>query len=333
MTDRARRFTSTDLRDEKLISLGKLASGLAHELNNPASAAMRDAKSLPDALGAAEEASRDIVIAGLTPAQLKELDEVRNLLVASAPRQDMSGLALADREEIIAEWVEARNLENIPAEELARTTISIEILDRLAHTLRGESLGAALRWSAVGASARSLAEGIERAVTRIHALVASVKGFTHMDEAPLAAPVDIPGGLNDTVAILDGKARGKSVTISLTVAPDLPPIRGIGGEVNQIWMNLIDNAIDAAPERGHVEVTAAREGTCVVVRVIDDGSGIPADIQGRIFDPFFTTKPVGEGTGLGLDIVRRIVQWHDGEIDVDSRPGRTEFCVKMPVAV
>ncbi len=333
MTDRARRFTSTDLRDEKLVSLGKLASGLAHELNNPASAAMRDAKSLPDALGAAEEASRDIAIAGLTPAQLKELDEVRTLLVTSAPRQYMSGLALADREEIFAEWLEAHNLENIPTEELARTTISTEILDRLAHTLRGESLGAALRWIAVGASARSLAEGIERAVTRIHALVASVKGFTHMDEAPLAAPVDIPRGLNDTVAILDGKARGKSVTISLTVAPDLPPIRGIGGEVNQIWMNLIDNAIDAAPERGHVEVTAAREGTCVVVRVIDDGSGIPADIQGRIFDPFFTTKPVGEGTGLGLDIVRRIVQWHDGEIDVDSRPGRTEFCVKMPVAV
>jgi signal transduction histidine kinase len=209
--------------------------------------------------------------------------------------------------------------------------MTIEVLDRLARLLDVDSLAPALRWIAGGASARFLAYDIERAVTRIHALVASVKGFTHMDEAPVAAPVDIPRGLIDTVAILDGKARGKSVSISLTVAPDLPPIRGIGGEINQVWMNLIDNAIDAAPERGRVDVTARQEGTCVVVRVTDDGVGISADILENIFDPFFTTKPVGEGTGLGLDIVRRIVQWHSGEIEVDSRPGRTEFCVKMPV--
>jgi signal transduction histidine kinase len=332
MTDRARRFTSTDLRDEKLISLGKLASGLAHELNNPASAAMRDAKSLPDVLDAIEGAARNLAGAGLASAQLKELDEVRNLLLTSAPQPYMSGLALADREEDFVEWLEDHDLNGVPAEDLARTTISIEVLDRLAHTLHVDHLVPALRWIAGGANARSIAHDIERAVTRIHALVASVKGFTHMDEAPVAGPVDIDRGLNDTIAILNGKARGKSVTISLTVTPDLPPIRGIGGEVNQIWMNLIDNAIDAAPERGHVDVTAAQEGTCVVVRVIDDGAGIPVDIQERIFDPFFTTKPVGEGTGLGLDIVRRIVQWHNGEIEVDSRSGRTEFCVKMPVA-
>ena len=331
MTDRARRFTSTDLRDEKLISLGKLASGLAHELNNPASAAMRDAKSLPGALGETEEAARNLAGAGLTSAQLKELYLVRNLLLTSAPQPYMSGLALADREEAILEWLEDHDLEGVPAEELARTPITLEVLDTVARMLHGDGLGPALRWIAGGASARFLAYDIERAVTRIHALVASVKGFTHMDEAPVAVPVDIPRGLVDTVAILDGKARGKSVTIGLTVAPDLPPIRGIGGEINQIWMNLIDNAIDAAPVRGQVDVTARQEGTCVVVRVTDDGVGIPADILENIFDPFFTTKPGGEGTGLGLDIVRRIVQWHSGEIEVDSRPGRTEFCVKMPV--
>jgi signal transduction histidine kinase len=332
MTDRARRFTSTDLRDEKLISLGKLASGLAHELNNPASAAMRDAKSLSDALGVAEEAARSLAAAELTSAQLKELDEVRKLLQTSSPQPYMSGMALADREEAIVEWLEHHDLDGVAAEELARTTLTTEILDRLARTLQRDSLGAALRWIAGGANARALACDIERAVSRIHALVASVKGFTHMDQAPVAAPVDVSRGLNDTVSILDGKARGKSVAISLTLSPDLPPIHGIGGEVNQIWMNLIDNAIDAAPERGHVEVTAVQEGTCVVVRVMDDGGGIPEDIRERIFDPFFTTKPVGGGSGLGLDIVRRIVQWHNGEIEVDSRPGRTEFCVKMPVA-
>jgi len=332
MIDRARRFTSTDLRDEKLISLGKLASGLAHELNNPASAAMRDAKSLPDALGVAEEAARSLAAAGLTSAQLKEVDEVRSLLMTSAPQPYISGLALADREEAILEWLEDHDLDGVPAEELARTTMSTEVLDRLARTLNGNGLRAALHWIAGGANARALAHDIERAVTRIHALVASVKGFTHMDQAPVAAPVDVASGLNDTVAILDGKARGKSVRISLTVAPGLPPIRGIGGEVNQIWMNLIDNAIDAAPEHGHVDVTATQEGTSVVVRVVDNGTGIPADIVERIFDPFFTTKPVGGGTGLGLDIVRRIVQWHNGEIEVVSSPGRTEFCAKMPVS-
>jgi signal transduction histidine kinase len=332
MTDRARRFTSTDLRDEKLISLGKLASGLAHELNNPASAAMRDAKSLPDVLDTIEGAARDLAGAGLASAQLKELDEVRNLLLSSAPQTYMSGLALADREEAFVEWLEDHDLEGVPAEDLARTTMTVEVLDRLAHTLHADHLPPALRWIAGGANVRSIAHDIERAVTRIHALVASVKGFTHMDEAPVAGPVDIPRGLNDTAAILDGKAREKSVMIALTVTPGLPPVHGIGGEVNQIWMNLIDNAIDAAPERGHVDVTAVQEGTCVVVRIVDDGAGIPADIRERIFDPFFTTKPVGEGTGLGLDIVRRIVQWHSGEIEVESRPGRTEFCVKMPVA-
>ncbi len=259
MTDRARRFTSTDLRDEKLISLGKLASGLAHELNNPASAAMRDAKSLPDALGIAEEAARSLAGAQLTPVQLKELDEVRSLLMTSAPQPYVSGLALADREEALVEWLEDHDLDGVPTEELARTTITIEVLDRLARTLQEDSLEAALRWIAGGANARSLAFDIERAVTRIHALVASVKGFTHMDQAPVATPVDVSRGLNDTVAILDGKARGRSVTITLTVTPDLPPILGIGGEVNQVWMNLIDNAIDAAPDRGQVEVTAVQE--------------------------------------------------------------------------
>jgi len=331
MTDRARRFTSNALRDEKLISLGKLASGLAHELNNPASAAKRDAKSLAGALEAAEEAARDVAAANLSSAQLKELDEVRALLVASA-RTHLSGLALADREEAIADWLEDHDIHNVPPEELARTTITIEVLDRLARALQGGSLAAGLRWIAGGASARSLAYDIDRAATRIHALVASVKGFTHMDRAPVAEAVDIRRGLEDTVALLDGKAEEKSIAIALTVPPDLPTIFGVVVEINEIWMNLIDNALDAAPARGHVDVKAAQEGASVIVRVVDDGAGIPADIQEKIFDPFFTTKSVGKGTGLGLDIVRRIVQSHNGDIEMASRPGRTEFCVKLPLS-
>jgi signal transduction histidine kinase len=331
MTDRARRFTSTALRDEKLISLGKLASGLAHELNNPASAAIRGAKSLADSLNAAEEAARDVAAAGLTSAELNELDEVR-VLLATSPRALLSGLALSDREETISNWLVDHGIHRVSPEDLARTTITIEVLNTLARALRGESLSAGLRWIAGGASARSLAYDIDRAATRIHALVNSVKGFTHMDRAPVTEPIDIHRGLDDTIALLEGKAEENSVAITLTVPPDIPAVHGVGVELNQVWMNLIDNALDAAPHQGRVEVTSKQQGTCVLVRVVDDGPGIPPDILEKIFDPFFTTKPVGEGTGLGLDIVRRIVNSHNGEIDVESRPGRTEFCVKLPLS-
>lgn len=333
MTDRARRFTSSDLRDEKMISLGKLASGLAHELNNPASAAMRDAKSLAGALTTAEEAARALGAAGLTGAQLSELDAVREICVNGTQLAPLSGLALADREEAIAAWLSAHGVSEGPAEELARTPVTNEALDRLAASLPGSTLETALHWIAGGCAARSLVVGIERAATRIHGLVAAVKGFTHMDRAQAQEPVDLHRGIADTMAILGGKAASKSVDIKLEIAPDLPVIQGISAEINQIWMNLIDNAIDAAPDRGHVVVTASHAGTNLIVSVSDNGPGIPPGIRENIFEPFFTTKPVGKGTGLGLDIVRRIVEWHGGEIELKSDPGHTEFRVSFPLAM
>jgi signal transduction histidine kinase len=332
MLDRARRFTSTDLRDEKTIALGKLAAGLAHELNNPASAAVRDAKSLAAALNAAEEAARGLGAAGLTGTQMAELEAVRDLCMTSVNHPAQSGLVLSDREDAITDWLESNAIDTPLAEDLAKTPVTIDALDRLSRVLRGPTLDAALRWIAGGCTARSLVVDIERATSRIHALVAAVKGFTHMDRALDQEPVDIPRGLADTVALLDGKAKAKSVAITLNIEPDLPPIPGISVEINQIWMNLVDNAIDAAPAPGHVNVTALREGGSVAVRVVDDGPGISPEIKEKIFDPFFTTKSIGEGTGLGLDIVRRIVQWHDGEIEVISRPGQTEFRVRLPIA-
>jgi signal transduction histidine kinase len=292
---------------------------------------MRDAKLLTAALSVAEQAARDLAGKGLTPAQLEMLDRARSRSAGSDSQPAMSGLLLADREESMADWLDAHDIQGVPVDELARTSMTLDRLDLLAQSFDGESLEAALRWITGGSNARTLAREIERAVTRIHALVSSVKGFTHMDRAPVLEPVELSRGLEDTVAILDGKASEKSVGLSLTIAPDLPPIRGIGVEINQIWMNLIDNAIDAAPTGGHVNVTAEQHGTTVVVSVTDDGTGIPSDIQENIFDPFFTTKPVGEGTGLGLDIVRRVVQWHNGDIKVESRPGRTEFRITMPI--
>ena len=167
---------------------------------------------------------------------------------------------------------------------------------------------------------------------RISGLVVAVKGFTHMDQAMVATAVDIAQGLSNTIAVLGAKARGKSISVALEVDSGLPQARGYVGELNQIWANLIDNALDAVQESGRVEVTAKSERERVVVRIIDNGPGIPDGVRERIFDPFFTTKPMGQGTGLGLDIVRRLVKHNDGEITVESRPGRTEFCVALPLA-
>jgi signal transduction histidine kinase len=153
-----------------------------------------------------------------------------------------------------------------------------------------------------------------------------------MDQAPVAEPVDLVQGLGNTVAVLKSKARGKSAAVVIEVEPGLPRVRGFAGELNQIWANLIDNALDAISDSGRVEVLASREHRSVVVRIVDNGTGIPPQIRDRIFDPFFTTKPVGSGTGLGLDIVRRLVLHNDGDIAVESRPGRTEFRVVLPVA-
>ena len=153
-----------------------------------------------------------------------------------------------------------------------------------------------------------------------------------MDQATVAEPVDLASGLGNTVTVLNAKARSKSATVTVTVQPDLPRVRGFAGELNQIWANLIDNALDAIPESGRIDVIAERDRHCVVVRVVDSGPGIPADIRDAMFDPFFTTKAVGKGTGLGLDIVRRLVSHNDAGIELETVPGRTEFRVSLPIA-
>jgi signal transduction histidine kinase len=153
-----------------------------------------------------------------------------------------------------------------------------------------------------------------------------------MDHATAPESVDVAQGLTDTLALLAAKARGKSASLTVEAPADLPRVRAFGGELNQVWINLVDNALDAVTDGGRVAVTARADDTRVVVRVIDDGPGIPAELKNRIFDPFFTTKPVGKGTGLGLDIVRRLVSRNDGLIEVESEPGRTEFRVALPVA-
>ena len=330
MIDRARVFTSDGLHDEKMKSLGKLAAGLAHELNNPASAVVRSAKSLSDGLAAAEAASRALGAMQLTPEQREAVDAVRDACLAARPTGALSPLEEADRVDEICGWLETRGADTAIAEPLAETAVTLPALDRLAGSLRGEVLDAALRWVANGCAARSLAKGIETAASRIFELVEAVKGFTNMDRETVAKAVDVGTGLRETLTMLKAKVKAKSATVDISFAPGLPPVMAHGGELNQVWVNLIDNAIDAVAAGGRVEVSAGVEGPNIVVAIADDGPGIPDAIRQRIFEPFFTTKPVGAGTGLGLDIVRRLVSRHDGQIEVESRPGRTVFTVRLP---
>ena len=331
MVDRAREFTSNELHDEKLVSLGRLSAGLAHELNNPAAAIERSAALLGRRIEELEKAARALCGAGLNEAQFDAVDSLRNACAVAPETGVRSPLQQAEREEAIADWLDDRGLDTASAEALADTAVSTESLDRLAAAVPGPALNAALRWAAAGCSVRRLASEIQEAGTRIAGLVLAVKGFTHMDQATAAEPVNLAQSLGNTVAVLKAKARAKAVAVAVKIDPDLPPVRGFVGELNQIWGNLIDNALDAVKESGHVDVLVEKDTRQVFVRIVDDGPGIPAEIRDRIFDPFFTTKGAGQGTGLGLDIVRRLVQHNDGTIDVDSRPGRTEFRIGLPI--
>ncbi|MEP6893071.1 MAG: ATP-binding protein [Gaiellaceae bacterium] len=332
MLDRTRFFTSSELHNEKMVSLGKLSAGLAHELNNPASAIERSAALFESRLKDAERATRVLDASGLTESQLAAVDAVFDSCVATRAHGVRSPIEQAEHEEAIADWLADHALDVGTAEALSDTAVTFEALDRLAGSIEGPALNAALRWAAAGCSVRRLASEIQEAATRISGLVTAIKGFTHMDQATVAEPVDLVRSLENTVSVLKSKARAKSVAVVIEVEPGLPRVRGFIGELNQIWGNLIDNALDAVPDSGRVEVLANREDGRVVVRVVDNGTGIPAEIRQRIFDPFFTTKPMGQGTGLGLDIVRRLVIHNEGQIGVESRPGRTEFRVALPLA-
>jgi signal transduction histidine kinase len=330
MLDRARHFTQYDLRDEKMKSLGRLSAGLAHELNNPASAAERSAAGLVDQLVRLDTAARALGAMNLTKEQLAVADAFRDQCQAVVRREIRSPIEAAEREEAIADWLHRHGADSDAAHALADSSVSIELLDRLAASLSGPAFDAALRAIAAGCATRALASEIQSAVSRVHQLVSAMKGYSYMDQAATRTPVDLSKNLADTLAVHQWKARHKSIAVTVSVPADLPPVLGFGGELNQVWANLLDNALDAAPEGGRVQIRAERRGPDVAVSVEDNGPGMSEATRARLFEPFFTTKPVGSGTGLGLEIARKIVDSHGGDIAVESRPGRTVFTVTLP---
>lgn len=329
MLDRARRFNASDLQDEKMISLGKLSAGLAHEINNPASATVRSAKHLLESLAEADAASRALGSTGISDDLISSIEEIRSACLIQPIGNILSPLQQADRLDEIAEWLDDHQVDQAYAESLAATTVTIDMLDKLANMMSVDKLPVAVRWLAAGCATHSLAFEIEQAATRISELVAAVKRFTYMDN--LAAPelVDVETGLRDTVRVLAAKTKSKGATVTLDIEANLPQVYATGSELNQVWLNLIDNALDAIPESGRIDISAHKKLDTVVVCVSDDGPGIPSDIMPRIFDPFFTTKPPGQGTGLGLEITRRLVRRYHGDITAESQPGQTVFQVSL----
>jgi signal transduction histidine kinase len=329
MLDRARNFNTSDLQDEKMISLGKLAAGLAHELNNPASATVRGAESLRDGLASVEAASRALGAAGLSEEEQIAIERLRTDCLTTSTGADLSPLARADREDEIAEWLELHGSDPAHATPLADSAVPLEALESLAAAVPADKLGASLRWIAAGCATHSLSGEIERAANRIYDLVGAVKNFTQMDHLAGPESVDVAAGLRDTLTVVGSKTEARGAAVTLDVEADLPPVRATAGELNQVWFHLIDNALDAIPESGKIEISARGQLDRVEVCIADDGPGIPPDVLPWIFDPFFTTKPPGQGTGLGLDIARRLLRRYQGEISASSRPGRTELRVSL----
>jgi signal transduction histidine kinase len=330
MLERARKFKLDDYQVDKMAALGRLSAGLTHELNNPASAVARSASALPQSLTAMDRASRELGAARLTPEQTRAIEQLRAFTAAHHVPIYRPPLERADEEEALASWLSDRRIDEEPAEVLADVPLALGALQDIESVFEPATLETVVEYIAAEYGVRRLAADIERSAARISSLIDAVKRMTYMDQAPVPKPVDVVASLKDTMVVLNTKARQKSVDVRLDAPASVAPINGFGGQLNQVWINLIDNAIDAVPSEGHIKVVVRCDQKYLTVSVIDDGPGVSPELQARVFDAFFTTKPVGQGTGLGLDIARRIARRHGGDIELDSRPGQTQFCVRLP---
>jgi signal transduction histidine kinase len=330
MSDRIREVTRFEQQRDRLASLGKLSAGLAHELNNPASAAQRATSQLRATLKKIKEASVELGRRNLTPAQKAEIEK----LEAAFTQHDDTPpdpLKTSDLEEEVDSLLRRHGLNDLwqLAADLARKNVDPQVLEQIFAALGPETAKAALVRIAASIEIANLLNEIESSTSRISDLVRAIKEYTYMDQAP-GQNVDIVKSLENTLIIMKHKIKdGVVVRRDYERTPLF--VSSFGSELNQVWTNLIDNAVDAMAGKGELRVRTYREDTCAVVEIGDNGPGIPPETEAHIFEPFFTTKGVGEGTGLGLDTVQRIVRKHRGNIQVLSEPGDTRFQVRLPL--
>ena len=331
MSDRIRETTRIEQQRDRLVSLGKLSAGLAHELNNPASAAKRATSQLRDTLKKIKEASLELGRRNLAPEQKAEILKLETAFTDhDGPPPD--ALTASDLEEQVDSLLRSHGQSDLwqLAADLARRNVKPEVLESLFAVLDAGTARAALVRIAASVEIAGLLNEIESSTSRISDLVKAIKEYTYMDQSPVQN-VDIVKSLETTLTIMNHKLkRGVAVQRDYQKVPLL--VNSFGSELNQVWTNIIDNAIDAMSGTGELKVRTYRDDTCVVVEIADNGPGISPEVKAHIFEPFFTTKAVGEGTGLGLDTVQRLVRKHRGNIQVTSKPGDTRFQVRLPLA-
>jgi signal transduction histidine kinase len=331
LADRVREVTRVEQQRDRLAGLGKLSAGLAHELNNPASAAKRATAQLRETLHRIKEASHELGRRELTPTQKAEIEKLE---ASFTQREEIppDPLTISDLEDQIDSLLRSHGQNDLwqLSAELAQRGIKPAALDSLFENLDAGTARAALVRIAASVDIASLLNEIESSTSRIADLVRAIKEYTYMDQSRVQN-VDVVKSLETTLTILNHKLK-HGVTVKRDYQPVPLLVDSFGSELNQVWTNLIDNAIDAMGGKGELRVRTYRDNGCVVVEIGDNGPGVSPEIEPHIFDPFFTTKGVGEGTGLGLDTVQRVVKKHRGNIQVDSRPGDTRFQVWLPMS-
>jgi len=329
------RLRSTEIvlrQSEKMAQLGTLTAGIAHELNNPAAAARRGTDHLVSAINDFLKNYQDFTSGDFSPAQWAAAVEYRELAQKqSSQPNDLDSLARSDQEQEIELWLDENNIDKgwEFAPILVNLGFQIADLNKFKEKYPHDLLDPGIRWLCSLFSIFSLLAEINQGTTRISEIVKSLKSYVYLDQAPMQL-IDIHEGLDNTLVMMRSKFK-PNIELTRHYAKDLPEIMAYGSELNQVWTNIIDNAVDAMNGAGKITIQTRKNNEWVFVEIEDSGPGIPEDVQQNLFSPFFTTKPVGKGTGLGLNISFNIIQKHNGQIKVTSQPGKTRFSVQLPV--
>ncbi|WP_109299870.1 ATP-binding protein [Aquimarina sp. AU474] len=333
MTSRVRESTKNNVQSEKMMALGKLSAGLAHELNNPASAILRSAKALKQHLGNVPEKFKKITSIRISE---HEVDGINNILfdkINNRPENNMKLIERNAKEEELEEWLEDHGLEN--AYELTETLLDfcmdVKGMKEIYDITGEQNFPHAIEWIENVLTTEKMVDEIEEASDRISNLVQSVKSYTHMDKAIEKVATDIHLGIKSTLTMLNHKLKKKNIALEKDFEENLPAPKIFVSEINQVWTNLIDNAIDAMDHSGILKIKTQKDNEFIKIDITDNGHGIPKEHLHTVFDPFFTTKSIGKGTGMGLEVVQRIINQHQGDIKIVSKKGETTFTVCLPI--
>jgi len=333
MTTRARAFATTQLQHEKVNALGNLAAGIAHELNNPAAAISGISNELTNRISRNYDLTQKLLQCNITPAHIQNIHElVDRKSKEQNQKVKLTAMQRIELEDEVEEWLESNGItQREAAETFSAFGFSTQELENIRNDLGQKAFALVTPWLENIISSQKIINDLAEASGRISSLVGSIKSHVHMDRTRDLQPTNIHLDIENTVTLLGFKLREKNIEVIKKFCADLPLVPAFIGELNQVWTNLIDNAIFAVEKNGFITIETYCDSKNVTVNIIDDGTGIPPDIISRIFEPFFTTKKMGDGNGIGLDIVNRIIKGHDGTITVNSQPGRTAFSVCLPL--